>query len=138
MMGTLYLDPNAQAYTDDEIVGKVNAAAANITRANCVEGAALAADLDDIDEGATNKHFTTTKDAKLTGIEDNATADQTGDEMVTAIDAGTASITRETALSQDDLKLVKSDPASGQRQVRKLNLGADNKVEVDFNDTPEP
>lgn len=34
------LDPNAQAYTDDQIVGKVNAAAAQITRAGAVAAAA--------------------------------------------------------------------------------------------------
>ena len=34
------LDPNAASYTDDEIVGKVNAASANITRAGAVEAAA--------------------------------------------------------------------------------------------------
>ena len=37
---TEYLDPNAAAYTDDEIVGKVNSASANITRAGSVEGTA--------------------------------------------------------------------------------------------------
>ncbi len=34
------LDPNAQAYTDDQIVGKVNTAAAQITRAGSVAAAA--------------------------------------------------------------------------------------------------
>ena len=34
------LDPNAQTYTDDEIVGKVNAATAKITRAGSVEATA--------------------------------------------------------------------------------------------------
>ncbi len=34
------LDPNAQAYTDDEIVGKVNAASTQITRASSVAAAA--------------------------------------------------------------------------------------------------
>jgi len=34
------LDPNAAAYTDDEIVGKVNAASAQITRAGSVAAAA--------------------------------------------------------------------------------------------------
>lgn len=34
------LDPNAQAYTDDEIVDKVNAGAAQITRAGSVAAAA--------------------------------------------------------------------------------------------------
>jgi len=34
------LDPNAQSYTDDQIVGKVNTASANITRAGSVDAAA--------------------------------------------------------------------------------------------------
>lgn len=34
------LDPNAAVYTDDEIVGKVNAASAQITRAGSVAAAA--------------------------------------------------------------------------------------------------
>ena len=137
-MGVLYLDPNAQSYTDDQIVGKVNSASAQITRANAVLGAALDADLDDLEEGTVNKHLTATKDTKLAGIEEGATADQTGAEIITGINGAATAITREGALDQDSLKLVKSDPASGQRQIRKLNLGADNKVEVDFNDTPEP
>ncbi len=37
---TMTLDPNAQAYTDDEIVGKVNAASDDITRAGSVSAAA--------------------------------------------------------------------------------------------------
>ena len=32
----IYLDANAQSYTDDEIVGKINSATANITRAGCI------------------------------------------------------------------------------------------------------
>ncbi len=34
------LDPNAASYTDDQIVGKVNSASANITRAGSVTAAA--------------------------------------------------------------------------------------------------
>ena len=34
------LDPNAQSYTDDQIVGKINAAASQITRAGSVAAAA--------------------------------------------------------------------------------------------------
>jgi len=37
---TMVLDPDAQTYTDDEIVGKVNSATANITREGSVEAAA--------------------------------------------------------------------------------------------------
>jgi len=34
------LDPNAASYTDDQIVGKINTATANITRASSVDAAA--------------------------------------------------------------------------------------------------
>lgn len=37
---SMTLDPNAVAYTDDQIVGKVNAATAQITRAGAVAAAA--------------------------------------------------------------------------------------------------
>ena len=39
-IATMTLDPNAAVYTDDEIVGKVNSASANITRAGSVAAAA--------------------------------------------------------------------------------------------------
>jgi len=39
-IATMLLDPNAQAYTDDEIVAKINTATTNITRANSVAVAA--------------------------------------------------------------------------------------------------
>ena len=39
-IATMTLDPNAASYTDDQIVGKVNSATANITRASSVSAAA--------------------------------------------------------------------------------------------------
>lgn len=135
---TELLDPNAQSYTDNEIVDKVNTATNFVTRTDAVTGAALDADLDDIDEGTANKHLTSAKDTKLTGIEDNATADQTGDEMVTAINAGTGAITREGALSQDDLMLVKTNPVTGEFQVKNIHRTSAGKYEIEYDDTPEP
>lgn len=44
-------------------------------------------DLDDINAGATNKHFTATLESKLNGIEQNATADQTDAEIKTAYES---------------------------------------------------
>lgn len=41
-------------------------------------------DLDDITEGTTNKHYSATEKTKLSGIEENATADQTGAEIKAA------------------------------------------------------
>ena len=162
---SMQLDPNAASYTDDEIVGKVNTAAVNITREDAVNA-------DAVFDGTTNKVFTgteqtklsgveesaaadqtgaeiktayeteanaytNTKDTKLTGIEDSATADQTGNEIVTAIDAGSSAITREGALSQDDLKLVKTNPVTGEFQVKNIHRDADGKLDVEFEDTPE-
>jgi len=37
---SMQLDPNAAAYTDDEIVAKINSATSTITRASCVSSAA--------------------------------------------------------------------------------------------------
>lgn len=37
---SMILDPNAASYTDNEIVGKINAASVNITRAGAVDAAA--------------------------------------------------------------------------------------------------
>lgn len=57
-MGKLVLDPNAVAYMDDEIVGKVNAAAVPITRVDAVEDAALkeSASFQKISEAEETKH----------------------------------------------------------------------------------
>lgn len=111
---SMLLDPDAQSYTDDEIVGKVNAATANITRADAVESTAVdlsGKDADDLPESASKKWagetgatidqtgaeiktayeaeadaFTDTKNTKLTGIAEGAQPDQTGAEMVTALE----------------------------------------------------
>lgn len=82
--------------------------------------------------------YTDTKDTKLAGIEAGAKDDQDGDEIAAAINAGTDPITREGALSQADLKLVKSEPASGQNAINYIVRKSDGKLEADYNDTPEP
>jgi len=123
-MGKMVLDPNAQAYTDDEIVGKVNAATAKV-------------DADQLQDGTVNKAYTDTEKTKLIGIDEGAKVDQDGDNIIAAIDAGAASITREDALSQADLKLVKSEPIVGEHRVNFLVRKADGKMEADYEDTPE-
>jgi len=73
---SILLDPNAQAYSDDEIVGKVNAAAANITRANAVTSVAVdlsGKDTDDLAEGAGNKYDTGVPPADLEALPDGST-----------------------------------------------------------------
>jgi len=115
------LDPNAQAYTDDEIVAKVNAATAKVSA-------------DALEDGSTNHVFTATDDTKLAGVEDNATADQTGDEIVTAINGGSSAITREGALSQDDLNIVKTNPAGGEYKVKNIHRDSSGKLDVEYDD----
>lgn len=170
---SMQLDPNAQSYTDDEIVGKVNSATAAISRSDAIDGAALGdCDLDDVADGTTNKGYTgteqtklgtiedsatadqtggeiktayegetnaytDTKDTKLDGIDENATVDQTGDEIVTAVNAGSSAITREGALSQDDLKLVKTNPTAGEYQIKNVQRDSSGKMDIEYEDTPE-
>ena len=120
----MVLDPNAAAYTDDEIVNKVNAATAKVSA-------------DQLEDGTTSKVFSDTEKSKLGGVEPGAKDDQDGDEIVAAIDAGAASITREDALSQADLKLVKSEPVAGEHKINYIVRKADGKMEADYEDTPE-
>ena len=72
--------------------------------------------------------------SKLAGIEDGATADQSGDEIVSAINSGSAAITREDALSQDDLNIVKTNPAGGEFLVKNIHRDADGKLDIEYDD----
>jgi hypothetical protein len=91
---TIVLDPNAVAYTDDEIVAKVNAASTQITRVSAIDSAAL-------EDGAAKANL-------------DAMAD----------------------LSRG---YVKTAPAVGDFRVVSCSVrAAGNKLEVDFDNTPEP
>jgi len=72
---TIELDPNAQAYTDDEIVGKINTAS--------------------------------------------------------------VAITRESALSIDDLKIVKTNAGVGEYRLKYFRLSSDKDIVVVYNETAE-
>jgi len=121
---SMQLDPNAAAYTDDEIVGKINAASANITREGSIEGtAASAIDTDDISEGSSNKYDTG--------------APPTDNEVVAAINSASTAITREAALSQDDLKIVKTNPVAGEFQIKNIHRDSDGKLDIEYDDVVE-
>ena len=108
-----YLDPNAASYTDDEIVGKVNAATANITKAGAIEATALSAiDTDDIAEG-TAKYDT--------GVP--LTAVQVKDAIV--------------AMDDDDREIVISRPTTGQFKIYAIQRHTDGKSEIERSDTAE-
>lgn len=117
MKQTLVLDPNAQSYTDDQIVGKVNNATAVITRVGFT-------DLDKVSEGTVNKAYTDTEKTKLGGVEAGATADQTGAEVRDLV----------VALADADRKIVISEPTTGQFKVISLQRQADGRVAVAYDD----
>lgn len=165
-MGKMTLDPNAQSYTDDEIVGKVNAAAVPISRVDAVEDPALKEStafqkitqtkedkLDGIEDGAQADQsgaeiktayeaetgaYTDVKDTKLAAVEEGAEANQSDDEIVGQINTAAVPITREAALDQANLKLVKSEPVSGENTINFIVRKADGKMEADYEDVPEP
>lgn len=123
-----YLDPNAAAYTDDEIVGKVNTATDNITRASSVSAAARPIATGEV--GATElagEEFTTAEQTKLGTVEDSATADQTGAEVRDAI----------VGLADDDRQIIISRPTTGQFKVYAQQRHSDGKTEVERSDTAE-
>ncbi len=145
------LDPNAQSYTDDQIVGKVNAAAVPITRADAIGPASLGdVDLDDIADGTTSKsytntektklggvtegaepnvgeEFTTGEQTKLTGISDGAQPDQTGPEVRDLI----------LAIADTERGLVVTDPTTGQFKVVSIERDPDGKMNIKYDDVPE-
>ncbi len=88
------LDPNAAAYTDDQIVGKINAASANITRAGSVDSAARPITSGEV--GVTELASTAAKDS-LDALADAArgyiqTKPQTGEFPVVAIQRDAAGL----------------------------------------------
>jgi len=130
------LDPNAVVYSDDEIVGKVNAATVKVSADSCADG-------------TTNKVFTATEDTKLAGIaagaevnpadlaaldtiasgklagiEASATADQTGAEIQTAV----------LGLADADRKLIKTDPQTGEFTVLSIQRKPTGKLGAKYDD----
>ena len=90
--------------------------------------AASYADLADLDATAASK---------LAGIEAGADVNPTDDEVIAAINSATDPITREAALSQDDLKIVKTNPVTGEFQVKNIHRDASGLLDVEYDDVAE-
>ena len=132
---TMYLDPNAQSYTDDQIVGKVNVATVNITRAGSVEAAARPI----VDgEVATAKLADGAIKAKLTGETD-------GEKLTTSELAAAAGVTNDQvaagqakanldALADTDRGYVKTSPTTGQFKVISIERDDVGKLKTDYDD----
>ncbi len=116
----VYLDPNAQSYTDDQIVDKVNAASNQVTRASAVNADAL-------QDGTTNKAYSTTEKTKLTGVETGAQVNPTATAIRDQI-VGLADLSRTIVISR---------PTTGQKKIIAIQTHTDGKTEIEQNDTPE-
>ena len=61
----------------------------------------------------------------------------TADEIVGKVNSASVAITREAALSQDDLKIVKTSPITGEFQVKNVHRGSDGKLQIEYDDVAE-
>lgn len=105
------LDPAAVVYTDDEIVGKVNSASANITRASSVDAAARPIAAGEVDTAE---------------LADGAV--ESG-----KLDAGVAKANLD-ALGDTERGYIKTDPQSGEKPIIAMQRDADGKLDVDNDD----
>lgn len=151
------LDPDAVVYTDDEIVGKVNAATANITRASSVEATArpieagevgndeieAAAGIEksklaalnivnaDVDAAA---EIAKTKLAALAIVDADVAA---GAAIVGTKLADTAAKDNLDALADTARGYIKTDPQTGEFKVISMQRDADEKLDIDYDDVAE-
>lgn len=127
------LDPNAQAYTDDEIVGKVNAATANITRASSVTAAARPIEAGEVgnDEIEAAAGIEKSKLAALDIV--NADIDAAAGIVGTKL-ASTAAKDNLDALGDTERGYIKTDPQTGEFTVIAVQRQADGKLDVDYDD----
>lgn len=132
---SMTLDPNAQSYTDDQIVGKVNTATANITRASSV--AAAARPIASGEVSATEIAAGAIK-TKLSGEAD-------GSKLTTSELAAAAAITNaQVAAGQAKANLdamvdtargyIKTSPTAGQFKVIAIERQADGKAKIEYDD----
>lgn len=130
----VYLDPNAAAYTDDEIVGKVNAAAVAISRVDAIDGAALGAcDSDDLGEGSSNKYDTGTPPASTDDLTEGSSNKYDTGVPPTATETKDAIV----AMADDDREIIISRPTTGQKKIYAIQTHSDAKQEIEQNDTAE-
>jgi hypothetical protein len=105
----MVLDPNAVVYTDDQIVGKVNSASAQITRAGSVAAAARPIGNLEIAEGNIAANAVT--NAKLASAAAKDNLDALGD----------------TARGY-----IKTGPTSGEFKVVSIQRDVNGKLDIDY------
>ena len=119
---SMQLDPNAASYAD---LSELDSAAASKLAGIDAGAEVNHADLSELDS---------TANTKLSGIDAGANVNPTDDEVIAAINSATDPITREAALSQDDLNLVKTNPAGGEFPVKNIHRDATGLLDVEYDD----
>lgn len=116
---TFSLDPNAASYTDDQIVGKVNTATAQITRAGSVAAAArpiAAGEIGDTELGS----FTVTNTELAAGTVGNT-------ELATGVAKSNLDAMADTARGY-----IKTDPTTGEFPVIAVQRAASGELDIDY------
>lgn len=133
------LDPNAQSYTDDEIVGKINAATADITRASSVDPAARPIAAGEV--SATELAAGAIK-TKLAGEADGSKL--TTSELAAAAGVVNAQIAAGQAKANLDAMTdvargyIKTNPVTGEFKIVAIHRQADGKMDVEYDDVAIP
>jgi len=134
---SMQLDPNAASYTDDQIVGKINAASAQITRAGSVAAAArpiaaLEVDSTKIAAGAIKSKLNGETDGnKITTSELAAAAGIVNAQVATGLAKANLD-----AMSDTTRSYIKTDPTTGQFKVVSIQRTAAGLAEVKYDDVP--
>jgi len=110
-IASMVLDPNAAAYTDDEIVGKINSASATITRASCVSAAARPIADAEVTEAKIDSNAVTNAKLASSAAKDNL-----------------------DALSDTARGYIKTSPTSGEFKVVNIQRDSDGKLDIDYDD----
>ena len=132
---TMILDPNAQSYTDDQIVSKVNSASTQITRASSVATTARPIAAGEVDAtalatGAIKTKLGTEADGnKLVSASLAAAAGVTNAQVA----AGLAKASLD-ALADTARGYIKTDPTTGQFKVISVQRQADGKCAAKYDD----
>ena len=131
----MVLDPNAATYTDDQIVGKINAATAQITRAESVAATARPIATGEVDAtalaaGAIKTKLGTEADGnKLVSASLAAAAGVTNAQVA----AGLAKANLD-ALADTARGYIKTSPTTGQFKIVSIERDADGKLKSDYDD----
>lgn len=134
-IASMTLDPNAASYTDDQIVGKVNTATAQITRASSVAAAARPIAALEVTDGM----------IAVGAIKTKLGAEADGDKLVSASLAAAAGVTNAQvaaglakanldALADTARGYIKTSPVATQFKVISIERDAAGKLKADYDD----